>query len=362
MSGTSADGVDAVVACFEALQFRGVEASLHLPYPADLKSRLIRLGRDAAAPITLPELAELDAAVAEHAVEAVLGLLELARLKSEDIQAIGSHGQTIFHAPRQARNSLQIGDPNRIAALTRIHVAADFRRMDIALGGEGAPLVPGFHQTVFAGSVNTAVVNVGGIANITLLPANRDGPVTGFDCGPGNALMDEWVNLHLAKDYDAQGQLAASGQIDAELLSHLLAEPYFQRLPPKSTGRAEFNLDWLAALAPKPLSAYAVADVQATLCELTAKSIAACVTPAIQRLLVCGGGAFNQHLMHRLGHGLPQLTVSPTDALGLPAQWVEAAAFAWLAHQRVNGLHGNLPAVTGASQAAVLGGLFSPGR
>jgi len=358
MSGTSADGVDAVIAKFDHGRFVAVEASLHLPHPNTLRQQLISLGRDAQAAIKLSALAALDIAVADQFAAITRALLAHAGLQAADIRAIGSHGQTIFHDPKGSANSLQIGDPNRIAALTGIPVVADFRRMDIALAGEGAPLVPAFHQAVFASEKPTAVVNIGGIANITLLGGSTTTPTIGFDCGPGNALMDEWASLHLKQAYDAHGHFAAQGRVLPDLLKAWLSEPYFGAPAPKSTGRGQFNLDWAAALAQGGLAQHAAADVQATLCELTATTIVAVVPSDTTVILICGGGAYNDYLMHRIAALAAGPAVQATAALGLPPECVEAAAFAWLARQRVHGLPGNLPTVTGAKRSALLGGIY----
>lgn len=358
MSGTSADGIDAVVATFEQGRFVGVEASHHRPYPTALRESLLALGRSEQATVSLAALATLDAAVADQLGAAAQAVLAVAGLNPADICAIGSHGQTIFHDPKTAQSSLQLGDPSRIAAITGITVAADFRRMDVALGGQGAPLVPAFHQAIFQTEVPTAVVNLGGIANVTLLSAAADQPTLGFDCGPANALMDEWALRHCGRPYDALGAFAAQGAVVPALLQVWLAEPYFHLPPPKSTGRSLFNLEWADALAPGGLSAYAAHDVQASFCELTARSVASSIPVSTQRVLICGGGAFNAHLMARLTELVAPATISSTESAGLPPQWVEASAFAWLAHQRVHFLPGNLPAVTGAKRLAVLGGLF----
>lgn len=358
MSGTSADGVDAVSTIFVDGQFVAVEASLHLEYPQKLRAQLIALGRDAHAAIPLSALGSLDVAIAELFASAAHLLLTKAKLQASDICAIGSHGQTIFHDPRAVRSSLQIGDPNLIAAITGIPVVADFRRMDIALGGEGAPLVPAFHQAVFSSDHVTAVVNIGGIANITRLGNDASFPTVGFDCGPGNALMDEWVSRHLGCPYDANGSFAAQGNVQQGLLDCWLAEPYFNAPAPKSTGRAQFNLDWATALATGGLEQYPSADVQATLCELTAQTIVASLAADTRQVLVCGGGAFNGQLMRRIAALATHANVCTTGVAGLQPEWVEAAAFAWLAHQRVHRLPGNLPSVTGASRAALLGGIY----
>lgn len=358
MSGTSADGVDAVSAIFEGGQFVAVEASLHLGHPKELRTQLISVGRDADAAVSLSTLALLDVAVAQQFAAATQMLLAKAKLQASDVRAIGSHGQTIFHEPRVVRSSLQIGDPNLITAMTGIPVVADFRRMDIALGGEGAPLVPAFHQAVFSSEQVTAVVNIGGIANITRLSSTASSATIGFDCGPGNALMDEWVTRHLGHPYDADGRFAAQGSVLQDLLDCWLAEPYFRAPAPKSTGRAQFNLDWATALAANGLEQYRAADVQATLCELTAQTIVASLAVDTQQVLICGGGAYNGQLMRRLAALAAHANVRSTAAAGLQPEWVEAAAFAWLAHQRVHRLPGNLPSVTGARRTALLGGLY----
>ena len=358
MSGTSADGIDAVVAVFDQGRFVGVEASHHRPYAAALRESLLALGRREQATVTLTALATLDVTVADQLSAAVQAVLAVSGLHSADIHAIGSHGQTIFHDPKTVQSSLQLGDPSRIAATTGITVAADFRRMDVALGGQGAPLVPAFHQAIFQTGVPTAVVNLGGIANVTLLSGAAGNPTLGFDCGPANALMDEWALRHCGSPYDINGAFAAQGTVVPALLAAWLAEPYFHLPPPKSTGRALFNLEWADALAPGGLSAYQARDVQASFCELTARSVASSIPAGMQRVLVCGGGAFSTHLTARLAALVAPASVSTTESAGLPPQWVEAAAFAWLAHQRLHGLHGNLPAVTGAKRLAVLGGLF----
>ena len=358
MSGTSADGVDAVIAEFEQGRFLRLAATHHQPHAAQLRVALLALGRDSGAQLPLATLASLDVAIAQQFATATHAVLAAATLLASDIRALGSHGQTIFHEPKLLHSSLQLGDPNHIAALTGIPVVADFRRMDIALGGEGAPLVPAFHAAIFASEAPTAVVNIGGIANVTLLPGTTAGVTTGYDCGPGNALMDEWAMRHLGKPLDEAGRFAAQGQILPTLLAAWRATPYFQLAPPKSTGRSLFNLEWANALAEGGLEQYAPADVQASFCELTASTICDAIPSGSGRVLVCGGGAFNQHLMGRIAALLPSARVGSTDSAGLPPQWVEAAAFAWLAHQRIHQLPGNLPSVTGASRLAVLGGLY----
>lgn len=360
MSGTSMDGVDAALCAFNDTTFSGVLASHSVAYAPPLRQRLLALQRESA-PIPLHEFAELDGLTAETFGRTTTELLQKANLHPSKILAIGSHGQTVFHDPHKARSSLQLGDPSRIAALTGITTVADFRRKDIALGGQGAPLVPAFHQAIFGSAAETrCVLNIGGIANITLLPKDTS-PVRGFDTGPGNGLMDEWAQQHLNQAFDANGAFAASGTLHSELLERLLDDPYFQRMPPKSTGRGQFHLDWVRQQYPA-VTQLPPADVQRTLTEVTARSAVEAMqklAPDTQRLLVCGGGARNAWLMRRL-HDLARIPVEPTDDHGLPAQWVEAAAFAWLAMRSMNRLSGNLPAVTGASREAILGGIFYP--
>jgi len=363
MSGTSMDGIDAVLAEFDRGRFKGLRATHHLHYPAALRGRLLQVARSDAA-LSLRELATLDTAVADHFADAALGLLAAAGIEAAAVSAIGSHGQTVFHdTSAQPWATQQLGDPSRIAARSGITTVADFRRKDVALGGQGAPLVPAFHHALFASADEArCALNIGGIANITLLPDAAAARVRGFDTGPGNGLMDEWSERHLGRAYDADGAFAASGRCNEALLQALLADPYFNQPPPKSTGRGYFQLAWVEQRFPA-LASLALADVQATLAELTTRSIAADILahqPDTRRVLVCGGGARNGYLMQSLRAALPGCTVQPSDDYGLDAGWVEAAAFAWLAMRTLESLPGNLPGVTGASRLAVLGGIFKP--
>jgi anhydro-N-acetylmuramic acid kinase len=306
------------------------------------------------------EYGSLDTSVGVEFANAALQLLTAAGIEPAGVRAIGSHGQTVLHQPQGAAPfTLQIGDPNVIAERVRIDVVADFRRRDIAAGGEGAPLMPAFHAAAFAGSGETrAVVNIGGIANLTLLPAA--GEVRGFDTGPGNCLLDAWARRHLKQACDLDGAWARTGRVDEQLLAELLREPYFARAIPKSTGRETFSDAWLerrlGAGARQP------ADVQATLAELTAQSIAdslrRCGGGAARQLYVCGGGAFNGDLMRRLAAALPGTQVRTTADCGIAPEHVEAAGFAWLAHRYIEGLPGNLPSVTGARRPVPLGALY----
>jgi anhydro-N-acetylmuramic acid kinase len=361
MSGTSMDGIDAALVDLSAMPPRLVATHAH-PYPEILRTRLLEairlkdpLGED---------LSRLDDDVGVVFAEAANTLLESSGTSASAVTAIGSHGQTIHHAPDAARPySLQIGNPRHIAGLTGINVVADFRRADIEAGGQGAPLVPAFHAALFRCPTETrVVVNIGGIANITVLPADPSEPVTGFDTGPGNTLMDQWVWQQRDLSLDRDGEWAAGGHIDPELLACLQADPYFQQVPPKSTGREHFNLDWLSACLGQ--AGATAQDVQSTLCELTAVSIADAVRQfagETRRLLVCGGGVHNKELLRRLAAAMDSLAVESTRAHGLDPDWVEAAAFAWLAQQHLEGKPGNIPEVTGADHPVVLGRLFKRG-
>lgn len=350
MSGTSADGIDAVLADFSQAKPRML-TSHYTPYTPALRQQILDLCKPGENEIH--RLGELDILLAKSFAEAVSALLTKANISPDQVTAIGSHGQTIRHSPSNAF-TLQIGDPNTIAVLTGINTIADFRRKDVALGGQGAPLVPAFHQHVFAdANINRAIVNIGGIANVTLLPN-----ILGFDTGPGNALMDEWILKHLHKTHDEAGAWAATGKINTALLNAMLKDEYFQLAPPKSTGREHFNQVWLNKLL---ISAIAPEDVQATLAELTASTIVQAVQNFFDKgeLYICGGGAHNQFLLNRLTFlAAPNFSVKTTETLGVHPDWVEAFAFAWLAYQTNNKLTGNVPSVTGAEKAAILGGVY----
>lgn len=352
------DAVDAVLAEIDPAGFRMLAART-VGLPAPLVARL----RPLAIPGTRPEgefdaideLGELDGLVGELFAGAALGLLEESGVAHSSVRAIGSHGQTLRHRPRATRPfTLQIGDPNIIAARTGIPVVADFRRRDMALGGQGAPLVPAFHAAVFAAAdERRAVLNLGGVANLTLLDPGQ--PVTGFDTGPANGLMDAWTRRHLGRAFDDGGAWAATGRVSAPLLDALLAHPFLALAPPKSTGPEDFTPAWLDALVTRVGEA-APEDVQATLCEFTAASVAAALAAAPpQRLILCGGGVHNGQLLARLAARLPQARIESSAAHGVDPDHVEAAAFAWLAARTLAGLDGNVPSVTGAARPAVLG-------
>ncbi len=368
MSGTSLDGTDGVLIDFSSQPLRVIAAASE-PFCSDLRAELLALNT--------PSHNELHrAALAANALVAVSTQV-VARLLTEaahqgisasHVKAIGAHGQTVRHQPERVSTApsgtgytLQLNNPALLAELTGVDVVADFRSRDVAAGGQGAPLVPAFHQSVFGRADQTVLVlNLGGISNLSVLPPPDMGPVLGFDCGPGNALMDAWCQQHTGQSFDAGGAWAASGQLIPSLLASLLDEPYFAKPPPKSTGRDLFSLAWLAQKLA-PFAQHRPEDIQNTLTEFTAT---ACVTGVMsyqknsKELIVCGGGAFNLHLMWRLQAGLPMLQVSSSSIHGLPPLQVEAAAFAWLAKQTINRLPGNLASVTGAAGARILGAIY----
>jgi len=358
MSGTSADGIDAVL--MEFAPAPRILATHFTPYAASVRDHVRAVSAGRYSNDAMDEVGTLDSQLGELFGAAVLALLERSKTDAKDVRAIGSHGQTIRHRPRQAHPfTTQIADPSVIAARTGIAVVADFRRRDIALGGQGAPLLPAFHKVAFgSGTEDRLVVNTGGIANITLLPAQ--GEVRGFDTGPANVLMDIVSRDELKQPYDAAGKTAASGKVDAALLAAMLQEPYFDAPAPKSTGPELFNRAWLDKhLAGRRLKP---TDLLATLAELTARSVAEAAlqhASGVKRVYVCGGGAHNAHLMARFGAQFPGATVESTAVLGIDPDWVEAAGFAWLAHRTLAGLPGNLPSVTGAAKYAVLGAVYS---
>jgi anhydro-N-acetylmuramic acid kinase len=365
MSGTSLDGVDGVLADLDpAASGRSairVLAHHQAAFPDALRMQLLQLnsrGDD-----ELHQAALAANALVRIYAGTVDALLQQCQLGADRVRAVGAHGQTVRHRPQEFDGTgytLQLMNGALLAELCGIDIVCDLRSRDVAAGGQGAPLVPALHAALFAApGMDVAVLNLGGIGNLTLLPGA--GPVRGFDCGPGNALMDLWCQRHLGRAYDAAGRWAASGRIDPALLQRLLNEPFLQRQPPKSTGRDLFNAGWLdsalqgLAAPPQP------ADVQATLAEYSAVAASEALlahAPRTQRLLVCGGGAFNDHLMQRLAVHLPGVAVASTAEAGVPPLQVEALAFAWLAQAFVERLPGNLAAVTGARGPRVLGALY----
>ncbi len=362
MSGTSLDGVDGVIYDFDA-QAAKVTAFASVPFPATLRSELLAL--NSASDNELHRAALAANALTRVYAQVVSQLLVQTNLKSTDICAIGAHGQTVRHRPGEFDGmgyTLQLNNPALLAELTQIDVVADFRSRDVAAGGQGAPLVPAFHQDVFANpkdaSDAVAVLNIGGISNLSVL--GKVAPVLGFDCGPGNALMDYWCHLHTGQNFDDAGAWAASGQVHHGLLNQLLAEPFISKAPPKSTGRDLFNATWLQ----EKLQAYdtvATKDVQATLTEFSAQACAENTkryANGSKTLIVCGGGALNKYLMQRLQAALPRMRVVSSEALGLPPLQVEAAAFAWLARKATRRETASFKSVTGAQGSRVLGAIY----
>jgi anhydro-N-acetylmuramic acid kinase len=358
ISGTSADGIDAALVQFRDGQPQLQAGYVH-PWPASLRTRLLALAQGESS-VDLDALGRLDVEIGECFADAALTLLKRNDIAAASIRAIGSHGQTVRHRPGGAYPfTLQLGNPAVIAERCAIDVVADFRRADMAAGGQGAPLVPAVHAALLSTPGQMRVVlNLGGIANITVLAA--DGGVSGFDTGPASALMDAWCLRERGTAFDRDGAYAASGHVDAELLAALLADDYFALPPPKSSGREYFHLAWLAG-HPR-LHALAAPDVQATLLELTARSVAMAIrnhAAATRQVLVCGGGVHNAALLRRLQELLDPITVTSTISAGIDPDFLEATAFAWLARQRLLDLPGNLPAVTGARGPRVLGAVYS---
>jgi len=353
MSGTSLDGVDAVLADFSSRP-PSVRASAHRPFPADLRAALFAL--QVSGPDEIERAAAAANALAVCYASAVEAVLQAAGATRDLIVAIGCHGQTVRHRPERGF-TCQIGNAALLAERTGIRVVSDFRSRDVAAHGQGAPLAPAFHAEAFSDRAEKrAILNLGGIANLTGLDV--DGSVTGFDCGPGNCLMDLWCARHTGAGFDDSGKWAATGQVIPKLLQELKQEPYFAVPPPKSTGRDLFNEAWLSAgLEP----GYEARSVQATLLELTAQTISDALErflPQTRRVIACGGGTRNQTLMNRLRELLGAVTLEPSDAHGVDPQLVEPLAFAWLARQAILGAPGNLPAVTGAAGPRVLGAVY----
>ena len=356
MSGTSLDGVDAVIADFAPTTGKpcALLAEVHVPFTRGLADELRSLQR--AGSDELARAARAANALADTYADAIVATLGRAGLAAADVVAAGVHGQTLRHRPDEGW-TLQLNNPARVAERAGMAVVADFRSRDVAAGGEGAPLVPAFHAAVFGGDAHRVVVNLGGIANLTDLPAH--GEVRGFDTGTGNVLLDLWHARHRGAAYDRDGAWARSGRVSAALLATLLAEPFFARMPPKSTGRDLFHGEWLdAKLAGRTI---APADVQATLLALTARTVGDAVEKhcaAATEILVCGGGARNHALMDALTAVLAPRAVATTAAHGVAVEHVEALAFAWLAREALAGRPGNLPAVTGARGLRVLGAIY----
>jgi len=363
ISGTSADGVDAAAVRFVDDQSH-IDAFHTYPYPSELIHRLQPVLDNQQNP-SLLNLGILDAEIANAFASAAKAVINLAGWSVDDVTAIGSHGQTIYHgADATPPFSFQLGDPNRITYQTGVPVVADFRRMDLAAGGQAAPLAPLIHSVLFHpfgqdNNADQAVVNIGGIANISWLPATTSDKTLGFDCGPGNCLMDAWCRAHLQQAFDTAGQWASSGQVHAELLNNLLQDDYLQRPAPKSTGREYFTLSWLQQHYAQ-LNQLPNEDVQATLLQLTATSIANAINDCgeAERVIVCGGGVHNQTLMQALSISLPNSHVISSNDIGVSADAIEALLFAWLAKQRMSDQHIDTRHITGAEKPILLGNIF----
>lgn len=352
MSGTSLDAIDAVLlhCSSDHIGLRGTHSHI---MPSSLRKEILQLCQGCSNEIDRAGTVHL--ALGEQFADASLELLKKADTSASDIIAIGCHGQTIRHRPGSHGFTVQLGSADVLAARTGIAVVCDFRNRDMVLGGQGAPLVPAFHRAMWGSMSGTAVVNIGGMANITWL--EKGDVSSGFDTGPGNVLMDGWIQKHRSAQFDQDGQWAASGQLQPALLVRLQQEPYFTTPPPKSTGRELFCMDWLN----NHLDGESPADVQATLLELTAWSITEALKPLTpKQVLICGGGAHNKALMQRIQALCSVTPVMPTNDVGMDADWVEGAAFAWLAWARINQVPGNVRKVTGARAEAVLGALYLP--
>lgn len=359
ISGTSADAIDAVLVDFKDDQSINILATYSKPFDVALQTEIIRFNQSAAN--ELDRLSELDVKLGHTFADVANELLKKANIDKSQIKAIGSHGQNIRHRPSSPYPfTLQIGDPNIIAIKTGIKTIADFRRKDVALGGQGAPLAPGIHQYLFRNnSQDRIVLNTGGIANITVLPKDFSNPVIGFDTGPASCLMDAWIHQHQNKSFDNNGAWAKTGKVLQPLLTKLLSNNYFSQPAPKSTGRELFNVSWLnqhLTQQEKP------EDVQATLLELTVRTIAEAIKKyfSSSKIIVCGGGVHNEVLMTRLAETVKPMTVDSSQQYGVDPDFVEALLFAWLAKQNLESLAGNLTSVTGAEREAVLGGVYAP--
>ncbi|MDA1073447.1 MAG: anhydro-N-acetylmuramic acid kinase [Proteobacteria bacterium] len=360
ISGTSVDGLDVALVRFdEACTPTEFVAGATLPLPAQLRDTLIDLGQRRAD--NIDHLGRADAALGEFIGESINAFLAQNSVAAQDVLAIGSHGQTVRHRPLAPNAfSLQIGDPNRIAEITGITTVADFRRRDIAAGGQGAPLVPPFHEILFRHEREARVVlNIGGISNITLLPPSGKGTISGYDTGPGNALMDAWIAEHKAQPFDVDAAWAASGQVHDLLLNGLMSDPYLNQPAPKSTGKEHYRLDWLTGQLSS-FESIKPEDVQATLTLFTARSVLSAITTwshHADRILVCGGGRLNPLLMQHLTD-LANCPVQSVDEHGVDGDRIEAAAFAWLACRTLANLSGNAPSVTGATGPRILGAIY----
>lgn len=359
MSGTSLDGIDAALVQFDANATSLIATNFEI-FPDETKKAISASSSNPATPIET--LGVLDAELGNLFAECSKNLLVNANLKPSEISAIGCHGLTLYHDPYgPIPFTLQIGDPNRIAEITGITTIADFRRRDIAAGGQGAPMVPGFHEAVFRCANETRViVNIGGIANITVLPKQIDRPVFGFDTGPGNTFLDFWAKKHINTDFDKNGDWARTGKLHATLYKALRDDEYFSKSPPKSTGKEYFSPNWLEAKLAHITTTPSAEDTQNTLSELTAATICEAINLHVDdsdQILVCGGGAHNSHLLELIRRSAP-CAVDSTNLVGFDPDWIEAMAFAWLGKMTLTGQAGNLPSVTGAKHPTILGGIY----
>ncbi|MCF6190549.1 MAG: anhydro-N-acetylmuramic acid kinase [Cocleimonas sp.] len=360
MSGTSLDGVDAVLVDFKTDTPKLVANHSH-PIPKKLQTKLIEFTRPDWCG-SIANMGTFHQQLGRLFSDAVNKLLKTSNTAPQQVLAIGSHGQTLWHQPTgDFPFSLQLGDANLITELTNITTVADFRSRDIAAGGQGAPLVPAFHHKVLSHNGKSRVIlNIGGIANISVLPSKASNkPVMGFDTGPGNGLIDAWIHAHKANNYDKSGDWGRSGAIQDDVLNTLLEDPYFSLPEPKSTGKEFFNLAWLKNTLGNTLEDHKPEDIQATLIDLTAKTIANSIDTSCDELFVCGGGIHNHFLIERLRHHLPDITIASTEKLGIDPDWMEAIAFAWLAKQTMEGKAGNLPSATGAKGPRILGAIYT---
>lgn len=358
ISGTSVDGIDAIAVQFDAHNQPTQVGSLNYPIEDSLRKEIFSIQ---SRPIQLEEIGQLDTRLGRVFAHAALELIKTSNIEKSEVVAIGSHGQTIKHDPEgRYPYTIQLADPNVIAEQTALTTVTDFRRRDMAAGGQGAPLVPAFHQAWLGQSDNTAVLNMGGIANITVLSNNQTEPRMGFDTGPANTLLDAFVKEHLGKSFDENGEWAKEGTSHTALLSSLLKHPYFRKPPPKSADISQFSLKWLDNFI-KMFPDIDPQDVATTLVDLTITSISQALkkwSPEVTRVVACGGGSKNTFLMEELSKRLDPVSLTTSDRLGLGVDWVEAAAFAWLAKQTLAQQPGNSPQSTGASHPCILGGIY----
>ncbi|MGY8813199.1 MAG: anhydro-N-acetylmuramic acid kinase [Gammaproteobacteria bacterium] len=358
MSGTSMDAIDAALVEIDNETLNVIHYH-QFPIPSDIQHAI----RCVDSNLNIHELTRLDVVLGELFAKSVLALLQQSKVDSSAVTAIGSHGQTMLHLPESnSPRTLQIGDPSIITVRTGIQTVVDFRRNDIAAGGQGAPLAPAFHAWQFhSNEVTRVILNLGGMANITVLPAGNNKKILGFDTGPGNGLMDSWVQKHQNIDYDIDGKLATEGTCNEMLLDIFMQDSYFSLIPPKSTGKDEFNQQWLTKNLDALGVSISIADVQRTLLELSARSICNAIkqySSDAREILLCGGGIHNPLLVQRIETLLPDMEIVSTEKYGIHPDAVEAVAFAWLAKCRLDNTPGNIPSVTGAEKSVVLGAIY----